>query len=222
MYRIGHQIKHHYRLYIIIGVVLLGLIVVGVMIALQDLQSNTVLNQSKAHSQYYSANNPSTQTIKEHDFSFTLPSNWHSATNVNPVGEVYSWQGTGDDSTRRIDVYIDRLPQGMAFNRLLPVEINGDQLEVIGSVSDNCTTFTTPTAQSAQNGTIAAKWDGVNFLCDTANYERDVVGIGAATNPITLTGLTSGAHNVLLVYTDNNYTPDYSFFTSIVESFHLL
>jgi hypothetical protein len=123
---------------------------------------------------------------------------------------------------RRIDIYIDNVPSSLAVNRLLPVQVNQDQLQPQGVVSDNCTDFTTPTAQSAQTGTIDAKWNGVDFLCDTGNYERDVVAIGSASGPISLTGPKTSTHKILLVYTDNTTQPDYSIFTAIVESFRIL
>jgi hypothetical protein len=224
MYRLGHQIKHHYRWYIATLLLIIVLTVVGIAILRRDLKTDTSLSQSKVITQYYSAVGTDTMHVTESTFSVYLPAGWKVASNIGSPNKVYSWQGTGDDADRRIDIYIDNLPINLAVNRLLPVQASNDQLETIGSVSDNCTDFTTPTAQSAITGTLAAKWDGVDFICDVGNYERDVVATGSTEgiNTVTLTGPSTGTHGVLLVYTDNSADPDYSIFTTIVESFQLL
>ena len=54
MYRIGHQIKHHYRIYIIISLVAIGVLIATILVLRHDLKSQTVLRQSSAVTQYYS------------------------------------------------------------------------------------------------------------------------------------------------------------------------
>ena len=224
MYRLGHQIRHRYRWYIAILLLVIVLAVVGAVIFRRGLKTDTSLSQSKVITQYYSAVGTNTVHVTEPTFSVVLPAGWKSVSDPNSPYQVYSWQGTGDDANRRIDIYIDNLPASLAVNRLLPVQINNDRLEAIGPVSDNCTDFTTPTAQSPTTGTLAAKWDGVDFICDVANYERDVVATGAAggVNTIVMTGPITGSHHVLLTYTDNSSGADYSIFISIVKSFQIL
>jgi hypothetical protein len=224
MYRLGHQIRHRYRWYIVTLLLVIVLAIIGIIIFRHGLKTDTSLSQSKVITQYYSATGTDTMHVTAPTFSVYLPAGWKTASNAGSTYKAYSWQGTGDDVDRRIDIYIDNLPTNLAVNRLLPVQVNDDQLEVIGSVSDNCTGFTTPTTQSATSGTVAAKWDGVNFICDVANYERDVVAIGSTegVNTVTMVGPSTGSHNILLVYTDNSADPDYSIFTSIVESFQIL
>ena len=222
MYRLGHQIRHHYWVYMASIAVMLGLIFVLILSIHHIIQPNSVITQSKAITHYYSADNTPTQHVAEKGFSMSIPVGWKPAQNIDSPYQVFSWQGTGTDADRRIDVYIGNIPTKLAVNRLLPVQVNGDQLQAIGSVSDNCTTFTTPTAQSTETGMIDAKWDGVDFTCDVANYERDVVGIGSATGVITMTGPTTGSHQVLLVYTDNTTQPDFTIFTAIAQSFQIL
>jgi len=224
MYRLGHQIRHRYRWYIVTLMLIIVLAVIGIVIFHHGLKTDTSLSQSKVITQYYSATGTDTMHVTEPTFSVYLPAGWKPISDPNSPYQVYSWHGTGDDANRRIDIYIDNLPTNLAVNRLLPIQINNDQLEAIGPVSDNCTDFTTPTAQSSTTGTVAAKWDGVNFICDVANYERDVVAIGATVevNTIVMTGPITGSHHVLLTYTDNSSDADYSIFTSIVESFEIL
>jgi hypothetical protein len=224
MYRLGHQIRHRYRWYIVTLLLIIVLAFIGIVIFHHGLKTDTSLSQSKVITQYYSAVGTDTMHVTEATFSVYLPAGWKTASDIGSPNKVYSWQGTGGDVDRRIDIYIDSLPTNLAVNRLLPVQASNDQLETIGPVSDNCTDFTTPTAQSSTTGTVAAKWDGVNFICDVANYERDVVAIGSTegVNAVTMTGPSAGSHNVLLVYTDNSADADYSIFTSIVESFQIL
>ena len=222
MYRLGHQSRHHYWLYILTVLVIAGLIIGAVIVIRRTLTPNAVLTQSKVVTQYFSGGDTPTQKIIERTFSVVIPASWQKAGNPGSPYTIYSWQGTGNDADRRIDIYLDNVPVNLAVNRLLPVQVNLDQLQPLGSVSDNCTTFTTPTAQSAQTGTIAAKWNGIDFTCDTGNYERDTVAIGSSSGSISLTGPTTGAHRLLLVYTDNTTQPDYSIFTAIVESFRII
>jgi hypothetical protein len=118
---------------------------------------------------------------------------------------------------------VDHIPTALAINRLLAVQSSGDKMTPVGMVSDNCTNFTDKATESAATGTAPAKWNGVNFICDMANYERDVVATGSSggINMVTLSS-KSGTHQVCLVYTDNSIDPDYSVFTDIVQSFTLL
>ncbi len=222
MYRLGHQIRHHYGLYFLSLIVMGGLIIGGVIFIRHLFTPRTVITQSEAVTHYYSGSNTPTQQINEQLFSVVLPASWKTASNPGSPYTIYSWQGSGADADRRIDIYIDNVPVSFAVNRLQPVQVNTDQLQPLGSVSDNCTTFTTPTTQSAQTGTIEAKWNGIDFLCDTGNYERDVVAIGADTATITLTGPKTGSHKILLVYTDDSAQPDYTIFSSIIQSFQIL
>jgi len=224
MYRLGHQIKHHHWPYILGGLIIIGCIVAGIVTAPRFFKANTTLTQSSSVTHHISAADTTTQHIAKATFAFDIPSGWRSVAPpaVQPVAQ--SWAGTAPDgSGRRLDVYIDHIPGTLAVNRLLPVQPTGSRLNTAGMVSDNCTNFTDKATESAATGTAAAKWDGINFICDMANYERDVVAIGstAGINDVALVGST-GTHPVLLVYTDNSISPDYSVFTAIVQSFTVL
>ncbi|MGH7142188.1 MAG: hypothetical protein ACREF5_01795 [Candidatus Saccharimonadales bacterium] len=222
MYRLGHRIKRHYRLYITLCLLVIALVVI-VSIFQHVLRPNTTLKQVGSSSSYYSAGNTATQLISEPNFTIDLPVGWHSVPDPGSPYNVYSWQGTGTDADRHLDVYISDIPTNLAINHLLPVQAVDNHINVIGNASDNCTNFTPAATEDVSAGTAAAEWDGVSFICDMANYERDVVAIGSAegVNDITLVGSSGDQRQVLLVYTDNNTNPDYSIFSSIVESFHL-
>jgi hypothetical protein len=163
-------------------------------------------------------------TVTEQAFSIGLPQGWKSPAPPAVPYTVYSWQGSGKDATRRLDLYMDTIPANFAVNRLLPVTQDGDSLSIAGDVSDNCIRFTARTAASAATGAEPAKWNGVNFLCDVGNYERDVVGTGSSigVNTAVVSGAATGVHKVFFVYTDNSASPDYTIFESIIKSFQAL
>jgi len=225
MYRLGHRQVHHYVLIGAAVVVLAAFIMAAIVGFRAYFQPHTILKQSPAITHTVTANQAVTRQVTKGFFTMQLPAAWRETTPPPTNSTIYSWIGTGMyDAARRLDVYVDGVPASLAFNHLLPVQTAGSQLEVAGLVSDNCTTFTDQTPASAKTGSAVSKWNGVNFLCDVANYERDVVGIGSAegVNQITLHSPASGTHRVMLVYTDNNATPDYTILMAIVKSFHLI
>lgn len=224
MYKLGHRHTHHY----LIGGVLLvtaGLLVgSGVAVSRTMFQSRTVLHQAAPVVSTVVDDSAAQQHISKNIFEFDLPTDWHEVAAPQVRYAVYSWAGTkGDNAQRRLDLYVDNVPLGLAVNRLQPVQAAGDHFDIIGTTSDNCTSFTPRAADSAQTGNAPSKWNGVNFLCDIGNYERDVVATGSAegVNITTLTGGTSGSHRVLLIYTDNNSSPDYTIFASIIKTFRI-
>lgn len=226
MYQLGHRSKHHYWLRALTGLIILGIAVGGVFFVKNLLQPHTVLTQSKAITRNVPVSSVPTQHIVEGIFTVDLPATWQHRTPSNVVPEPnFTWQGTvGDDKARWIDLYIDSIPSGFAANRLLPVQGDGGGIDVTGTTSDNCVNFTDKTTQASPAGTVPAKWGGVNFLCDVGNYERDVVAIGSpeGINVVTVAGATKGQHHILLVYTDNGPSPDYTVFASAVKSFRIL
>jgi hypothetical protein len=99
------------------------------------------------------------------------------------------------------------------------VQASGTGVSPLGDVSDNCTTFTN--GADSHQATQAAKWDGLPFLCDTGNYERDVVGIVSSdgSNTVKVTGTTGATHRFFITYTDNSPSPDYTVFTAALRTF---
>ena len=225
MYQLGHRSRHHYLLRALAGLIILGLVTAGIFAARAIFQSNTVLHQSQAVIRNVPASSTPTQHITQALFTIDLPATWEQKPPSSVVPKPsFTWQGTaGDDSARWMDIYIDTIPANFAANRLLPVEANASGIDVTGTTSDNCLNFTDKSTQPSPTGTVPAKWGGVNFLCDVGNYERDVVAIGSAEgiNTVTLTGPSGARHKILLVYTDNSPSPDYTLFASAVKSFQL-
>jgi hypothetical protein len=150
-----------------------------------------------------------------------LPSDWKFISHQTSVYDIYTWHNTKTDpGVEQLQVYFDTIPPSLGVNRVLPVQANADELTPT-TVSDTCANFTGNKVPGSAK--TPAKWDGINFLCDLANYERDVVGTSssAGINTVTLTGPATGAHKLFFTYTDNGATPDFTIFTNAIQSFRL-
>lgn len=191
----------------------------------QELKTETVIKQAApriARAVYETK----TKQYQEADFSLSLPLNWQSVS--RPAGtpyQSYSWQSNDRVTNgQEITIYEDTIPVNFAVNRVLVVSGQQDHVQVEGSVSDNCSTFTkgiTPTA--GQTG-VPAKWQNVSFLCDQFNQERDVVGTSSTdgVNKVMLKSLsTADGHSFFFTYTVNDITPDYSTFLAALQSFRM-
>lgn len=164
-----------------------------------------------------------TQKYQLPSFEINLPKDWKQVTPA--VGQAaYSWRGaTKETEARSLDIYIDQIPANFAVNRMLPLVANGTGLQAMGGVSNNCSTFTLASATNPQTGVAPSKWDGIDFLCDMANYLRDIVGTSSAEgiNSVTVSG-PSGSHKYFFVYTDHSGEPEYDTFTQALQSFQAL
>jgi hypothetical protein len=162
---------------------------------------------------------PKLQQIMEPNFTISIPAGWKQTPNNNAIpAPTYNWQGvSGEDRNRWLSVYVDMKLPNLAVNRALHIQTNGAAINVISGTSDNCTSFTGPNNSS---GVQQAKWENITFLCDTGNYERDVVGIVSpdGLNNINVTG-TKGLHAYFFTYTDNTSQPDYTIFANALASF---
>lgn len=150
--------------------------------------------------------------------SLSLPDDWEAFTASDGAVRAHSWRNTKNNKGMRvISLYVDNVPRDMAVNRLLVVQPNGSRLVTVSGVSDNCSEFNSEgrTATSG-DGRTPARWQNVSFICDSANYLRNVV----ATNSVSVTG-ASGTHELLLTYNDADATPRFDIFTSAVESVQL-
>jgi hypothetical protein len=168
-----------------------------------------------------------TKHIDDQLFSFDVPRDWEATQVSGLTAGSKSWQNTKDNKgVRVITLYMDNIPANFAVNRVVALRAESGRLFVDGSVSDNCTNFTGTSVASgpnAGNGKAPAKWQGVNFICDTGNYLRNVVGTGSidGLNTVKLTGQNVGAHNVFITYTDNSASPNFGIFTDMLQSFKL-
>lgn len=225
MYRFRERHHSHRKLFIALGCLLL-VIVAGTVAGINLLKPETDIGTTPPPVvSQYAADAAKGTAVSTSLFTLTLPTGWKARVTTGDIPRpAYSWiGGSGDEATRWLNMYVDSVPANLAVNRVLPVQANGASLTVVSSTSDNCSNFTRPSATDTQNGAVSAKWDGTEFICDLANYNRDVVGMSSAEgiNYVTLTGSTTGEHRIFMTYTDNSPSPDYSVFTNIVKSFSL-
>ncbi|HET7320515.1 MAG TPA: hypothetical protein VFI84_02940 [Candidatus Saccharimonadales bacterium] len=163
-----------------------------------------------------------TQQINEPLFYIELPADWKLANKQTTPTTTYTWQSTDTKRAgRSITFYLDSVPSGLGVNRALSVQAAGNKISAVGDVSDNCASFTSPNS-TEQLVATPAKWGGQPFLCDLANYNRDVVGIVSADglNKVNVNS-ESGTHSLFFTYTDNNIQPDFSIFIIALQSFQL-
>ncbi|HEX7368188.1 MAG TPA: hypothetical protein VF261_00845 [Candidatus Saccharimonadales bacterium] len=222
MYRFRERPHHHRKLWLtLLGFVIIACLVV--LAAIRLLRSDTDLGQAPPPvTKTITANTPKLVAVNEPLFSISLPADWRPRVNNDIPKPTYSWHGTTkEDNTRWLNVYVDDIPANLAVNRVLPIQGSGDKIIVASAVSDNCVTFTG--APAGNQNSFPAKWQGINFLCDTGNYTRDVVGTSSpdGVNTVVLSSADEGTHQFFFTYTDNSSSPDYSIFTDALETFHL-
>ena len=210
-------------------IVIIILLVVAVITGwyIEYNSGTTIIHSSGAKTTTVSTNAVSVQTFNEPVFSIQLPIDWKLISHTTGIYDSYTWQDTTKyEDNRNLNLYVDTIPTTAAVDRLQPVIAEGDRLQV-GVMSDNCLTFVGPTkinAQSAQSlPNQVAKWQGINFICDLGNYNRNAVGTSSpqGINTVTLTGPTTGQHSFFFLYTDHNITPDYTIFTNALASFRV-
>ncbi len=224
MYRLNTVQKNRRRrkiIWSIIGCIVVLAIAIGFIWIRSFLQPNTVISQSKSITTQVSYNNP-TKAYQEDNFSISLPATWQLLPRQPGQYQSYTWQSPDRVTDgQQIVVYEDAIPFNLAVNRVLIVQSENTQLSLDGTVSDNCATFTTnnplPNSPAAP-----AEWNGVNFYCDKANQERDVIGTSSTDgiNTVILKNPTSGeTHKFFFTYSDNSINPDYTVFYNVLESF---
>jgi len=184
-------------------------------------RSTTTIKQSSPVVRYFRAPSNKIQTIVESDFSFSLPDNWHAVNIHSTLYRIYQFEST-IGSSEVLDIYQDTIPFNMPVNRELVIKAVGDRLVNVGSVSRNCINyFTKPT--NNPSGSVLLKWQGVSFLCDTANYERNVVGTGSidGINSVRLDSPSLGSHIFFFTLTDYGINSNYAVLYQVINSFRL-
>ena len=222
-YRLGkRQIGHHKR-NLIVAVLVFAILTGGLVVAKYYLKSNTVISPPPALvTGSITASNGPTKQFGEGPFTITLPADWvyvGRQTQIAPYAP-YLWHNTKTDpGIEQLEVYVDVIPTNLGVNRVLPIQVEGNRI-VSTTVSDTCTDFTGDKVPGSP--ATPAKWDGINFLCDLANYERDVVGTSSTDgiNTIKVMGASS-SHQIFFTYADNGPSPDFTIFENAVSSFRL-
>jgi len=209
---------------VIFGVLMLA-IGGGALYVKSFLSSDTVIGPAPAAvvSHVY-GKEKKTRHFDTAQFSFDAPKDWESFTPDGAYPGSLSWRNTANNKgVQVITLYMDTLPPNTAVNRAVGVSAVGPQITVNGDVSENCVNFTNQDATSKSTGKAAAKWQNVNFTCDTGNYLRNLVGTstegGAVALP--LEGPTQGKHKVFFTYNDATVNPDFTIFTAMLQTFKL-
>ncbi len=220
MYRFNKRIYKHKTRYIsliIICVIIIGLIVYFIIFLSHP---KVIIHQSQAVVKYYSAPSSPNQTINEPDFTFSLPKTWRTVTIHSSLYKMFQFQS--DNSSDVLDIYQTVIPVNMAVNRELSVQAAGSSILLNGTVSTNCVNFTKTNPNTLATVT-SARWQGVNFLCDSGNYERDVVGTGstAGVNTVVLRSPSLGTQQFFFTFTSYSVQPNFNVFYQVLNSFRL-
>ena len=218
MYQAGRRIISHHKRHVVLGwllIMLIALVLTGIAAAKHFLKADTAISQApKPAVSTVIARGSATKQFDEGIFTLSLPNDWKFTGRARTIYRQYTWENTADNpGVRTLDIYVDNIPTDLGVNRSLPVEAAGDRLTAT-TVSDNCASFTGDKVPGSP--VTPAKWMGIDFLCDLANYERNVIGTSSpgAINSVTLTGQTAGTQKLFFTYTDNSAEPDYEIFTN--------
>lgn len=164
-----------------------------------------------------------TQTFSNEYFEIELPATWRSINQSSGSYKTFSYQSNNGSDGQIMQIFIDTIPVNFAVNRALIVKSQGEKVSVESPISDNCTAYTKNAANVGQYG-AAARWQGVDFLCDMANTLRNVIGTSSVdgVNTVNLSSPSTGRqYKVFFTDTANGINPDYNTFVSAVNSFRL-
>lgn len=221
MYHVGKQIHRHRRLQRIAIVILLALLFAVLVYWLMHLQiapTATIRNDTPV-SKNYTSSQAAKVAVDKPEFKMELPAGWtERKVTVSPTGPRYTFAAPAGESIV-LDVYIDNPPTNLAINKAIVVSAQGNGLSH-DYVSENCVTFTDPKYKNPQTGFAPARWQELNFICDMASPNRQVVGTISrdGINQVNITGASGATHKIFFTYTDNNITPSYYTLYDILTS----
>lgn len=227
MYRVGNKsrLRRQRRIRLAIGLSLLVVFGVGGWFIQRALRPHTTLSQSKAVVTTVKATSTPLKTYDETAFTIDLPNDWKVGERSTAPYNVYRWQGTSKSTNATLlEIYVDTIPVNVAVNHVLAIEANGPQITPDGDISDNCANFTKDTSPTPGTyGGVHGRWQGIDFLCDLNNSERNVVGTSSATgiNSVTVKGPTNLTHKFFFSFTDHSLSSDYTPFTNALLSFRV-
>ncbi len=161
----------------------------------------------------------------EPDFGIDMPASWSAVPRPPHTYQSFTWQSSDRVTDgQQIEIYEDTIPINFAVNRALVVVGEVDRVSVDGAVSDNCSRYTKPTNGGPNRVGVPAKWQGIDFLCDQSNQQRDVVGTSSndGVNTVILHSQNSSAtHKFFFTYTDYASNPDYTLFYDALASLRM-
>jgi len=223
MYQAGQPPKRKRRRItwlVIILIIILLLLLLGLW-ARSYFRPQTTINQAHAQSSKVTFNS-ATKHYDEPDFGIDLPATWHAV--PRPIGpyQSYSWQSSDQVTNGQvIEIFEDTIPTNFSVNRALIVNGEVNHLSLEGGASDNCAQYTKPVHTTPNQVGVQAKWQGVDFLCDQGNTQRDVIGTSSTdgVNTVILLNQTTGKkHKFFFTYSDYSQNPDYTIFYNALQS----
>ncbi|MDB5170797.1 MAG: hypothetical protein JWO35_491 [Candidatus Saccharibacteria bacterium] len=216
--------KRRKALWLFVLLVVIGLAGTGYIFVRDALKPQTVLKQSKA-TQKKVTYETKTKHYELPDFTIDIPIAWTPV--ARPAGpyQSFTWQ-TSEHGTngQSIEIFEDTIPPNFGFNRALIVSGQSDHLNIEGTASDNCSKYTKKQTTMVNQFSAVAKWQGVDFLCDLSNVQRDVIGTSSTDgiNTVILKSPSTGAaHKFLFSYTNHGTNPDYTVFYEAIQSFRM-
>lgn len=168
--------------------------------------------------------------IDEPTFKLKLPGTWkETERNTDANYRTVKWDFISKSGVGRwLKVYVDTIPPDYPVTYVLPLSSDGDSLIPQG-MSDHCSQFTPGARKPSNDGgysppsaeKIPTQWEGVGFFCDGAHPLWQRVGTSSkeGVNMVSVTGPTKGTHKYFFVFDDSFYNPDYTLFTTVLDSF---
>lgn len=221
MYRLGKQIHKHRRIQRFAIILLLVLFFVALVYWLMHLRiapTATIRNDTPV-SKNYTSSQAAKVSVDKPEFKMELPAGWTERKVISsPTGPRYTFSAASGEP-KVLDVYIDNPPTNLAINKAIVVSSQGSGL-THEYVSENCVNFTDPKYKNPQTGFAPARWQEIDFICDMANSNRQVVGTISrdGANQVNTTGVSGATHRFFMTYTDNDITPSYSTLYDILGS----
>lgn len=202
-------------------------LIAGVSYALFSLKPDTQIKNAEPTTSSVKKDS-NLQTFRRGTFRIDLPAGWQFTAKQQDIYTIYHFRSAlpGEQGNRLLDVYEDSNLPNFAINRMVPVAAteSGGLTAESGQVSDNCSAYTTGATTGRTSVGQLAKWQGIEFLCDMANPQRNVVGTGSkdGLNTVKVSDQGGLQHRYFLTYTENNGKPDYSIFIAAINSFRLV
>lgn len=232
-YRYGHKPSKHRSRKVLFIVILPALLIVIAIVAFvlldifRNSQQQVVQGNTRIIKQ--AADSPSQKLrIDEPTFYMELPKDWKLIKRVKDTQQnSVTWEAkdtSNNTNSRSITVYVDTIPPSIPINKLLPVTVRENKL-LPGELSRACETYTkggTPSAKEATKLPVtAARWAGVDFLCNLPNINENQIGTGSpeGINVVSVTGPEKGAHKYFFLFTDHSIQPNYALFNEAISSF---
>ncbi len=159
--------------------------------------------------------------IEESKFILKIPPDWSRDTTRTTGSLIVYKSGGTTDQARMLEIYSGAIPETFNSTRLLPVAHASGGIKT-GQVSERCHNFTKPKegfGGARVSPPLPSAWQGITFTCNFSSQLNIAATANSATGYRTeIKGPTSSG-SYTFVYTDHSGNPDFSIFSSILQSF---